>query len=76
MATLVGEQTYGKGSVQQVLQLPGGRLLKVTIARWYTPNDVNINEKGITPDKVVTNTAEETNAGQDPQLDAAKALAQ
>ena len=71
VATLVGEKTFGKGSVQKVINLPGGRLLKVTVAKWYTPKDKNINGQGITPDKVVGLTAADANAGQDPQEDAA-----
>ncbi len=75
VATLVGEKTYGKGTVQQVLNLSGGAQLKVTIAHWYTPGGVNISEKGIIPDTAVELTLDDLNAGRDPQLDAAiKAL--
>ncbi|UTX51173.1 S41 family peptidase [Candidatus Saccharibacteria bacterium TM7i] len=70
-ASLVGETTFGKGSVQQLIQLPNDATLKVTVARWYTPNGLNISEKGITPDVSVKRTAEDANAGRDPQLDAA-----
>lgn len=73
-AKLVGVQTFGKGSVQKLLQLPGGAELKVTIARWYTPNGVNISEKGITPDKIVEMSAEDIAASRDPQMVAARAL--
>ena len=73
-AQLLGEQTFGKGSVQKLLSLPLSAQLKVTIARWYTPNGLNISEKGITPDKVVDRTVEDITANRDPQLDAAKAL--
>ncbi|MEO8691205.1 MAG: S41 family peptidase [Candidatus Saccharimonas sp.] len=76
LATIVGLKTYGKGSVQEVLNLPDGRLLKVTIAKWYTPNGVNITASGITPDKVVDLTAADADAGLDPQLDAATKLAE
>lgn len=76
VAQLVGEKTFGKGSVQKVLNLPDGRILKVTVAKWYTPKDKNINAQGITPDKVVTLTSDDANAGRDPQMDAAKQLAQ
>lgn len=75
-AKLVGEKTFGKGSVQQLISLPDGAQLKVTIARWYTPNGKNINKEGITPDKAVTISTDDINAGRDPQLDAAKALLQ
>ena len=74
VATLLGEKTYGKGSEQQVISLSDGRQLKVTIARWYTPNGTNVGDKGITPDTTVSLTAAVSNAGKDPQLDAAKAL--
>lgn len=74
VATLVGEKTFGKGSVQQVIPLDGGRLLKVTIARWYTPKGKNITKEGITPDKTVMLSAEDTNAGRDPQMAAALKL--
>ncbi|RWZ78588.1 MAG: S41 family peptidase [Candidatus Microsaccharimonas sossegonensis] len=73
-AKLVGEKTFGKGSVQKLIGLPDGAQLKVTIANWYTPNGKNINKEGITPDKIVPLTTEDSNAGRDPQLDAAKAL--
>jgi len=76
VAKLVGEKTFGKGSVQKLLNLPGGAELKVTIAKWYTPNGKNINKEGIAPDKQVTLTTDDINAGRDPQLDAAKALLQ
>lgn len=71
-ATIVGEQTYGKGSVQKLITLSGGAELKVTTAKWYTPKNQNISEQGITPDKVVPLSTEDSNAGRDPQLDAAK----
>lgn len=71
-ATLLGETTFGKGSVQQLISLPEGAQLKVTIARWYTPNGKNISETGIEPNKVVERTNDDINAGRDPQRDAAK----
>lgn len=73
VAKLVGEKTFGKGSVQKLLNLPGGGELKVTVARWYTPNGANISKQGITPDVTVALTPDDINAGRDPQLDAAKA---
>jgi len=72
-ATLVGVETFGKGSVQKLIPLPGGAELKVTIARWFTPQGKNIGETGVVPGVSVTLTAEDINAGRDPQLDAAKA---
>lgn len=72
-ATILGEQTYGKGVVQTLLDLSDGSVLKVTTASWYTPNDVSINGEGITPDKEVSISYDDINSGRDPQLDAAKA---
>ncbi len=73
-ATILGEQTYGKGVVQTLLDLSGGTLLKVTTARWYTPSGISINGEGITPDQIVELTYDDANALRDPQLDAAKKL--
>lgn len=70
-ATLMGEKTFGKGSVQKLVDLPNGSVLKVTIAKWYTPNGKNISKQGIEPNKKVEMTADDVNAGRDPQLDAA-----
>lgn len=75
-ATLVGEKTFGKGSVQTVENLVGGAELKVTIARWYTPLGKNINKEGIMPDKVVALSEDDVKAGRDPQKDAALAVLQ
>ena len=69
---LIGEQTYGKGVVQTLDNLSNSAILKVTAAHWYSPSDKNISGEGITPDLVVENTYEDTNAGRDPQMDAAK----
>lgn len=55
MAYLVGENTYGKGSVQQVRQLSDTDGFKLTMARYYTPSDVNIDKIGIPPDLEITN---------------------
>ncbi|HEX7963458.1 MAG TPA: S41 family peptidase [Candidatus Saccharimonadales bacterium] len=71
VATLYGVKSYGKGSVQQIMQLPNGTEMKVTIARWYRPNGQNIDKKGITPDHEVKITQDQIKAGQDPQKDAA-----
>ncbi len=73
-AKLVGVKTFGKGSVQEVITLDDGSTLKVTIARWYTPNGKNINKDGIVPDYVTELTTDNINAGTDPQLDKAKSL--
>ena len=73
-AKLVGEKTFGKGSVQLPIKLDGGAEMKVTIARWYTPNGKNINQQGITPDTTASLTQSDVDKGIDPQLDAAKKL--
>lgn len=73
-ATIVGETTFGKGVVQTLLNLANDSILKVTTARWYTPNGNSINEAGIVPDKVVERTYDDINHNRDPQLDAAKKL--
>lgn len=70
-ATLVGEKSFGKGSVQQVENLADGSELKITIARWYTPNGKNIDKQGITPDTIVTISDADIKAGADPQKDKA-----
>lgn len=70
-ATLVGEKTFGKGSVQQLFGLSGGANVKITIAHWFTPKGVNISKEGIHPDIEVKQTTEDFNAGRDPQLDKA-----
>jgi carboxyl-terminal processing protease len=72
VATIIGDKTFGKGSVQKLIDLGNGAELKVTVAKWYTPNGLNINQQGITPDKVVDLTNDDANAGRDPQLAAAK----
>lgn len=59
-ATIVGSQTYGKGSVQTVMPLSGGRALKLTTSRYFTPSGESIHERGITPDIVVTSDDEQS----------------
>lgn len=71
VATLIGEQSFGKGSVQQVVNITSDTSLKVTIARWLTPNGVSISHDGITPDIEVSFDMEDLEAGEDPQLDRA-----
>jgi carboxyl-terminal processing protease len=70
-AKLVGEKTFGKGSVQSPQTLPNGGQLRVTIERWYTPKDRAIHGTGIAPDITVVNSPEDAKAGKDPQLEAA-----
>lgn len=71
-ATLYGVKSYGKGSMQEVIDLGGGNILKVTIAKWFTPHGVNIDKEGITPDTKVKITDADIRAHRDPQLDAAR----
>jgi carboxyl-terminal processing protease len=75
VAKIVGQKTFGKGSVQKLVDLDGGAQLKVTIAKWYTPNGKNISKTGISPDVTADLTADDINNGVDPQMDASiKAL--
>ncbi|MEK7583340.1 MAG: S41 family peptidase [Patescibacteria group bacterium] len=69
--TLVGETSFGKGSVQQIDELGKGSSLKITIAKWYTPNGVSINENGIKPTVEVERSDEDYEKERDPQLDKA-----
>jgi carboxyl-terminal processing protease len=71
VATIMGVKSYGKGSVQQIMQLAGDAELKVTIARWYRPNGENIDKKGISPDKEIKMADDDYKNGRDPQKDAA-----
>jgi carboxyl-terminal processing protease len=61
-AIIIGEQTFGKGSVQKILPLGDGSALRLTTAKYYTPSHKVIHEKGITPDIVVPMTVEEEEA--------------
>jgi len=70
-ATLLGEKSFGKGSVQELIDLPSGGKLKITVARWYTPNGKNIDKEGIQPDQKVERTSDDFNNDRDPQKDAA-----
>ena len=71
VAKLVGTRTFGKGSVQELMDLGNGAELKVTIARWLTPNGSWISQKGLTPDIQATTTQADVAAGNDPQMNAA-----
>lgn len=71
-AKLVGEKTFGKGSVQDLIDLPGGAALKLTIDEWLTPKGRTINKTGIEPDVKVTDNKTDTS---DPVLDKALELA-
>ena len=69
--TIIGETSFGKGTVQEVENLIDGSSLRITIAKWYTPNNVNISKVGITPDIEVKRSIEDMKANKDPQLDSA-----
>ena len=71
VATIIGAKTFGKGSVQELVNLNDGSSLKVTVARWLTPNGVSISENGLTPDIVIARTPQQRMAEEDPQLTAA-----
>jgi len=76
-AKLVGVTSYGKGSVQNWIPLSGDNgAVRITIAKWLTPNNHTIHKIGLTPDVVATMTIEDYKAKLDPQLDAAVATLQ
>jgi len=68
IATLVGTQTFGKGSVQQIIDITEDTSLKVTIAKWFTPKGKSISEVGIKPDVIVEYKKDEIKNNKDPQL--------
>ena len=76
IATLIGTKTFGKGSVQELIPITADTSLKVTIARWLTPNGTNLSHNGINPDIVVPITDADVAAGKDPQMDKAVQLLQ
>ncbi len=71
---VVGAKTYGKGSVQLPQTLSDGSIMRVTIARWFTPKDRTIDGTGLDPDVVVEITDQQRQQGTDPQLDKAVEL--
>jgi carboxyl-terminal processing protease len=75
-AALIGDKTFGKGSVQSPQMLSNGGQLRVTIERWFTPKDRAIHGVGITPDYTVVNSPDDAKTGKDPQLEAAIAFLQ
>ncbi|HEY0907965.1 MAG TPA: S41 family peptidase [Candidatus Paceibacterota bacterium] len=74
VAKLVGTKTFGKGSVQQLVDITEDTSLKVTIAKWLTPNGNSISKQGIVPDYVVPITEADLAAKRDPQMDKAVEL--
>ena len=71
VATLIGETTFGKGSVQELVKLPEDSSLKVTIARWLTPEGISISDGGLEPNVRITRTPQQVVDGDDPQQEAA-----
>lgn len=68
---IVGQKTFGKGSVQEVSNLSGGASLKITIAKWLTPAGTSINDRGLEPDVPVEVKKEDIEAGRDPVVEKA-----
>ncbi|HEX3095866.1 MAG TPA: S41 family peptidase [Patescibacteria group bacterium] len=70
-AQLIGEKSFGKGSVQELVPLGKDSAVKVTIAKWITPGGQNLNHNGLDPDIKVELSDTDLQAGKDPQLDKA-----
>ncbi|MFA5076365.1 MAG: S41 family peptidase [Patescibacteria group bacterium] len=75
-ATIVGQTTFGKGSVQDLRPLADGSSVKITVADWLTPQGRQIDEVGITPDVVIELTGDDFDNSLDPQLDKALEILQ
>lgn len=73
-ARIVGEKTFGKGTVQDVIDLPQGSALHVTVARWLTPRGNSIQDVGIMPDITQELTPADRDSNKDPQLEKALQL--
>jgi len=71
IATVIGINTFGKGSVQELVNLPSGSALKVTVARWFSPNGTSISNGGLEPNIIIKRTPEQRMEDVDPQLEAA-----
>ncbi len=70
-ATIIGMTSFGKGTVQEVIDLPGGSSLRVTIAHWLTPNGKNLGKEGVKPDIAIERDPSELTNKKDSQLQAA-----
>lgn len=70
-AALIGQKTFGKGSVQELISVTPDTSLKITVAHWFTPFGKSISNGGLTPDIEVKLTPENTKAGKDPVMDRA-----
>lgn len=71
IAQIVGTKTFGKGSVQELIKITPDTSLKVTVARWLTPNGISISDGGLTPDYKVEMTEQDLKDNKDPQMDKA-----
>ncbi len=71
VATVIGVDTFGKGSVQELIPLPDGSSVKITVARWLTPEGVSISDSGLSPNIVIKRTPQQRLDNVDPQQDAA-----
>jgi carboxyl-terminal processing protease len=71
IATILGVNTFGKGSVQELVDLGDKSSVKVTIARWFTPNDISISNGGLTPNIIIKRSPKDREDNKDPQKDAA-----
>lgn len=71
LAKLVGSHSYGKGSVQEVVDVTSDTILKITVAKWLTPNGTSIGEKGLIPDYIVESTSQDISTKNDPQMNKA-----
>ena len=74
VAKLVGTKTFGKGSVQELVEITDDTSLKVTIARWLTPKGISISKEGLMPDYEVKITREDLEKKIDPQMEKALEL--
>lgn len=70
-AKLVGEKSFGKGTVQELITYSDDSALKLTVANWLTPNGLNVNKTGLIPDFTVSNSENDSKLGNDPQLNRA-----
>ena len=73
-ATVVGNQTFGKGSVQELVPFTEDTFIKITVAKWLTPDGNSISDGGVTPDVSVDISREDIEGGIDPQLDMALSI--
>ena len=74
IAKMIGDKTFGKGSVQELVDITSNTALKLTVARWLGPDEQQIPSDGLAPDIEVKNSEEDVKAGKDPQLEKAVEL--